>query len=420
MKKTIYLHIGTSKTGTTSLQFFLYKNKEVLEKKGILYPFSKVQVNDQERMALLSNIRAMMTEGYNVVGKSMFIKYKDEFSRWNQKITPQERYNAYKKAFDEHYADLINNSNCDKILFSDEIFTSNFNLIELCNVLVDEGFDLKIIVYIRRTPEYIVSVWGESVKTQSGHTSFTFDEFLKLPVIVYDTDLKQLVEKLGTENVIIRPFEKSQWKNGDMVEDFLNCIGLTLDNDFEPLGRFVNKSCNRNQVELFSLINLLDLPNEVLDQCWEKDRALPQDSRKLIETFSDQQIEYLNNNFAPLLKDIAAMYGKKSFFEQEMPDCYGKERPVCDKVTFSREEIEILRDALKISLQEKRQLKDIVATPADPNNTASVANRQIIKKCRPFLQVKYYYYRVLSHLAFAKTKEKLQERKRYYKQLLNI
>ena len=37
-KKTIYLHIGVSKTGTTSIQRFLYKNRELLKDKGILYP----------------------------------------------------------------------------------------------------------------------------------------------------------------------------------------------------------------------------------------------------------------------------------------------------------------------------------------------------------------------------------------------
>ncbi|HEC1770809.1 TPA: hypothetical protein R1738_001409, partial [Campylobacter lari] len=31
---TCYLHIGTPKTGTTSIQSFLYKNKELLNNKG--------------------------------------------------------------------------------------------------------------------------------------------------------------------------------------------------------------------------------------------------------------------------------------------------------------------------------------------------------------------------------------------------
>lgn len=38
MKKTIYFHIGFPKTGTTSLQSFCYKNSQILEENGFLYP----------------------------------------------------------------------------------------------------------------------------------------------------------------------------------------------------------------------------------------------------------------------------------------------------------------------------------------------------------------------------------------------
>ncbi|MGH1398028.1 MAG: hypothetical protein ACRBCT_02330 [Alphaproteobacteria bacterium] len=38
MKKKLILHIGQSKTGTTSLQYFLHANKEKLSEMGILYP----------------------------------------------------------------------------------------------------------------------------------------------------------------------------------------------------------------------------------------------------------------------------------------------------------------------------------------------------------------------------------------------
>ena len=36
--KTLYLHIGTPKTGTTSLQHFCTENAEILQQKGYMYP----------------------------------------------------------------------------------------------------------------------------------------------------------------------------------------------------------------------------------------------------------------------------------------------------------------------------------------------------------------------------------------------
>jgi hypothetical protein len=40
MKKKIYLHIGLHKTGTTSIQVFFTRKKDVLEARGVLYPLT--------------------------------------------------------------------------------------------------------------------------------------------------------------------------------------------------------------------------------------------------------------------------------------------------------------------------------------------------------------------------------------------
>ena len=36
--KTLYLHIGVHKTGSTSIQDFLFKNANLLENQGYFYP----------------------------------------------------------------------------------------------------------------------------------------------------------------------------------------------------------------------------------------------------------------------------------------------------------------------------------------------------------------------------------------------
>lgn len=38
MKKTLYVHIGTTKTGTTAIQSFCIDNQETLNQKGYCYP----------------------------------------------------------------------------------------------------------------------------------------------------------------------------------------------------------------------------------------------------------------------------------------------------------------------------------------------------------------------------------------------
>ena len=46
MKKTLYVHIGTTKTGTTAVQSFCIDNQEVLNQKGYCYPLFPYSYKD--------------------------------------------------------------------------------------------------------------------------------------------------------------------------------------------------------------------------------------------------------------------------------------------------------------------------------------------------------------------------------------
>ena len=115
-KKTIYLHIGTSKTGTTSIQYFLWKNKTLLEERGILYPFIFDIGNSEPKALQGANTRPMVIQDYKVVGENKIVSYKKEFMRWNLDVTFKERYNAYKDGFEKYFLDIINNPACYQIL----------------------------------------------------------------------------------------------------------------------------------------------------------------------------------------------------------------------------------------------------------------------------------------------------------------
>lgn len=46
MKKTLYVHVGTTKTGTTAIQSFLIDNQELLNQKGYCYPLFPYRYQD--------------------------------------------------------------------------------------------------------------------------------------------------------------------------------------------------------------------------------------------------------------------------------------------------------------------------------------------------------------------------------------
>ncbi len=54
----IFLHLGAAKTGTTSVQYFLKKNRNKLLTQNILYPTSMGEDNHLELYKAFHNIRA--------------------------------------------------------------------------------------------------------------------------------------------------------------------------------------------------------------------------------------------------------------------------------------------------------------------------------------------------------------------------
>ena len=46
MKKILYVHVGTTKTGTTAIQSFMIDNQEVLNQKGYYYPLFPYRCKD--------------------------------------------------------------------------------------------------------------------------------------------------------------------------------------------------------------------------------------------------------------------------------------------------------------------------------------------------------------------------------------
>ena len=59
MKKILYVHVGTTKTGTTAIQSFMIDNQEVLNQKGYYYPLFPYRCKDVSERR---NARFMLEE----------------------------------------------------------------------------------------------------------------------------------------------------------------------------------------------------------------------------------------------------------------------------------------------------------------------------------------------------------------------
>ncbi len=133
MKKTIYIHVGFGKTGTSAIQKVFFQNREQLKSIGCLYPITG----------------EIFTAHYNL-------------SVLGEEEMDTKTINLYEKLLVE-----IKNSNCNIIVLSSEqfIFLKELYVKQISEFLKD--FDVKIIFYIREQIKLIESTYLQWLKAGS-------------------------------------------------------------------------------------------------------------------------------------------------------------------------------------------------------------------------------------------------------------
>ncbi|MCD7715798.1 MAG: hypothetical protein LUI39_05015 [Lachnospiraceae bacterium] len=252
--KTLYLHIGTPKTATSSVQLFCRKNRPQLHRYGYEFPIllQKYPLVGHDR-----NGHFLVDSSPKLDGNGRIENTEDD--------TPKRReirrkhlaagMKAVHKAFDRY----------DNVILSDESLWLSLNYNQrnpldiLCGDAQEYGYRIKVIVYLRRQDQFVISRWNQLIK--EGAVSQTFQEYLddlltRRPLIVdYAESLDRIAAKIGKENVIVRRFEPSTWVGGSVYTDFMDAISLAPDAPVKPLKKAANTSLTLNFVEIQRQIN---------------------------------------------------------------------------------------------------------------------------------------------------------------------
>lgn len=207
--KTIYIHIGQTKTATTSLQSFFFNNKDWLEQNDILYPD--------------------IPEHYEIKSQHRYLA---------------ETFNTNHLDFDicinewRYFIDQVKNSNCSKVLISEEVFWHLLEQYKEKRITAIkwikerlEQWQVKIICYLRRQDHWVESWYNQLVKTDVSHISkLSFDEFIdkydKFGLLDYHEVISNWATVFGSENIIVRPFETLKFKNQDIIDDFMEILNI--------------------------------------------------------------------------------------------------------------------------------------------------------------------------------------------------
>lgn len=243
--KTLYLHIGTAKTATSSIQAFLAANRKTLARLGYCFPKLPHQypyVNPNR------NAHFMLGNTYE---KDFHVQPPEETEDL------QEGLAQVRECFKEY----------DRVILTDENLwrASTYLIKDLFPYLEQEakkqGYLIKIIVYLRRQDQYLISLWNQNVKRSNNPYTVPLDSYIKRMqknfnlILNYDSKLDSLAELFGKDNLTVRRFEPQSWKNHSILDDFMDCIGLEVTPDFKIPDRMKNPRLTNNCAEIKRILN---------------------------------------------------------------------------------------------------------------------------------------------------------------------
>ena len=235
--RTIFIHIGLEKTGTTSIQDFLFNNTEKLKNKSIFYP--TILGENQISLCIYSAQRKNVG---NLAPEKQEIKIKENLPQTIQSII---------KRFDK--------SNCENLVFSNEHLSSrlkNTNDIENLKRLFDHcNYPVKIVVYVRNQVDLLESLYFEGIKAGGKENLDDWANKFSYFELDYMKLLSEWESVFGKESIIVRLFDRRILKNGDAIDDFLDVLSVERNENFS-ISSQQNISLGYKSIEFMRRYNL--------------------------------------------------------------------------------------------------------------------------------------------------------------------
>ena len=264
----IIVHCGIHKTGSSYIQNALNESTNALRKWSFHYP------------------RADRHKGNHSI---VAINYKEG-----------EDVNSLFKKF----VDI--DSECPILLLSGEEFSRHLPRHEFLERFLQatSNAEVQFIFYLRRPDHLLESVYAESVKNQLygdiANVKFQFD---------FHETVRPFVEAVGKENVMIRPYNRKLWPNGQLGADFCTVLGEPdLWKAIAPASEVsVNTSLTRNQTFLLSRLKGRSAKHRLLRYFAEN--PLPSSDDEVKFFMGPQERRRFNLLHAATSQRLADMFG---------------------------------------------------------------------------------------------------------------
>lgn len=233
------IHIGTPKSGTTTIQSFLALNRDALRAQGFRYePFDTRNVAQME-LGLAGMIRAGETVDTAV-------------KQWALGTYSRAAQEAYVQRFEESLTEGLSTwPEHTYIASSEQIFAwlSTPNRVQALDDFLRKTFEsVHYIVYFRPQHELMLSSYSERIKRGE---VLTFDDHFaeRLNRMHWNRRAAMWADIVGPGNFTVRLLDRGRLANGDLLDDF--CLTAGLDRSSLATPENKNLSLSAEEVALY-------------------------------------------------------------------------------------------------------------------------------------------------------------------------
>lgn len=254
------VHIGDMKCGSKSIQHWLHQDAPVLRELG----FHRV-------LATCVEIYDAALASYGIDDASLANEPRRECGIRSAAEVPAHRQDLERRLAAE-LAALP--AQVHTVVFSHEMLLSlEPGEVERVTALLRRHFDeVRVVAYIRRQDRLFLSLWGQRLKTHDPGTGFC--DCLR-EQRSYLRMIETWEEAVGRGNVILRIFDKSAFRQGDIQADFCTAAGIPLD------PRFTRPALRNEGLDAVAQTLLLSLRDRLVERRERARRSIASRLRRL-------------------------------------------------------------------------------------------------------------------------------------------
>lgn len=243
------LHIGTEKTGTSSIQDFLLKNSDALVERNVCY--LHMDGRNEYRDFSAYCMQKSRVDGYFRRNRITSEKAREDFD------------SRFLSSFRQNFESVP--GHVHTVVMSSEHFSSRLTSVDevyRAKEVLDQYFSsVQIVCYLRDQSKKICSGYSTFIKA-GGRERFN-DYFSrnvegqKRPRSDYDHKIGLWEKVFGLESIKVRVFDRAEFPEGSLLNDFCNILDESLFDFLSAPIQHKNEALSKRGCELLRRINYL-------------------------------------------------------------------------------------------------------------------------------------------------------------------